>query len=353
MTKDAKLTRPWAAIFAKALDQPGDGAMLVASKLRSRRRLRLVEQASDLFLLTGDDGAASEPQTRFHFAAGAFVGEGKGLPVDNWKRAEVELVLSERRFLFPRFQAPRKASEFLDAIVRSQIDRLTPWTRAEAEAGFATEPLAGDETAVTLAAASKVALAPYVEAARARGAGSVIVFAARLDDAPIRVCAREVSRDARARSYRRALVATLASAALFAAGSSALESWFSDQRQTAQAEIARRVAAMQAITDSAAHDPQLTTLLQRKRDFPPAVVILEALARALPDDSYLTQLRISGARLEIDGVSRSASSLVALLEQTEPLQRAQFSAPTTPAVAEGAEEFHIAADIATATAQRP
>lgn len=353
MTKDAKLTRPWAAIFAEALDQPGEGAMLVVSKLRPRRRLRLVEQASDLFLLAGGDAGAAERQARFRFAAGAFVGEGKALSAGNWKRAEVELVLSERRFLFPRFQAPRKASEFLDAIVRSQIDRLTPWTRAEAEAGFATEPLAGDETAVTLAAASKVALAPYVGAARARGADSVIVFAARPDDAPIRVCAREVNRDVRARNYRRALVATLASAALFAAGSCGLESWLSDQRQAARAELARRVAAMQTIADSAAQDPQLAALLQRKRDFPAAVVVLESLSRALPDDSYLTQLRISGARLEIDDVSRSASSLVAVLEQTEPFQRAQFSAPTTPAAAEGAEEFHIAADIAAATAPRP
>ena len=161
------------------------------------------------------------------------------------------------------------------------------------------------------------------------------------------------TRDARARSYRRALVVALATTVLFALGSSAVESWSSDQRQTAQAEIARRIAAMRTSADGAAQDPQLAALLQRKRDIPPAVVILEALSRALPDDSYLTQLRISGARVEIDGVSRSASSLVALLEQTAPFKRAQFSAPTTPAAAEGAEEFHIAADIATATAPRP
>jgi general secretion pathway protein L len=326
--------------------------MLVAATLRPRRRLRLVEQASDLFSLTRGGDRVPESPTRLRFAAGAFVAEEGGLAADNWKRAEVELVLLDSRFLFPQFQAPRKASGFLDAIVRSQIDRLTPWSRAQAEVGFATAPSPSDETTVTLAAASKAALDPYVEAARARGADSVVVFAARLGDAPIRVCAREVNRDARARSYRRALVAALAAAVLFALGSSALESWFSDQRQTAQSEITRRIAAMRTSADGAAQDPQLAALLQRKRDNPPAVVILEAIARALPDDSYLKQLRISGARLEIDGVSRSASSLVALLEQTEPFQRAQFSAPTTPSAAEGAEEFHIAADITSATAPR-
>jgi general secretion pathway protein L len=327
--------------------------MLVVAKLRPRSRLRLVEQASDLFLLVGGDGRVADPQMRFRFAAGAFVADGRGSAVGNWKRAEVELVLLDRRFLFPQFQAPRKASEFLAAIVRSQIDRLTPWSRAQAEAGFATAPSAGDETTVTLAAASKAGLDLYVEAARARGADSVVVFAARPDDAPIQVCVRAVNHAARARSYRRALAAALAAAVVFALGSSALERRFSDQRQAAQAEVARRIAEARTSADGAAQDPQLAALLQRKRDNPPAVVILEAVSRALPDDSYLKRLRISGARLEIDGVSRSASSLVALLEQTEPFQRAQFSAPTTPAVAEGAEEFHIAADIATTKAPRP
>ena len=181
----------------------------------------------------------------------------------------------------------------------------------------------------------------------------MVVFAARPDNAPIRVCAREVNGDARARSYRRALVAALAAAAVFAMSSSALDSWFADQRQTAQAEISRRAAAMRTIVDSSAQDPQLAALLQRKRSIPPAIVILEAVSRALPDDSYLTQLRISGARLEIDGVSRSASSLVALLERTEPFRGAQFLAPTTPAALEGAEAFHIAADIAAARGAAP
>ena len=340
-------------MLAEALDQPAEGAMLAVARLRPRRRLRLVEQRSDVFRLTSGEGRAAEPERLFRFAAGAFVAEGKAKSAGDWRRAEIELVLSERRFLFPQFQAPRKAAEFLDAIVRSQIDRLTPWTRAQSEVGYASAASTGDETTVTVAAASKAALDPYVDAARALGADLVVVFAMQPGGATIRVCVRDVNRAARARSYRRALVAVLAAAALFASGSATLESWLSDQRRTAQADVARRIAAMRTGADRATQDPQLAALLQRKRDIPPAVVVLEALSRALPDDFYLTQLRISGGRLEIDGVSRSASSLIALLEQTAPFQRAQFSAPTTPAVAEGAEEFHIAADIAAAKAPGP
>lgn len=337
-------------MLTKALDQPAQGAMVLASKLGRRRRLRLVEQADDLFFLVGGDRGV-DPRGRFRFAAGAWVAEGRSGAAGNWRRAEVEVVLAERRFLFPRLQAPRKATEFLDAIVRSQIDRLTPWTRAQAEAGFAIEPSSGDEATVTLAAAAKATLAPYVEAARARGAAAVTVYAARAEGAPIRVFGRDVAAEARARNARRVLAVALAAAVVFALGAATLENWLAGQRDATEVEIGRRVAALRANAGGAEEDAVLAALIKRKRDNPPDVVVVEALSRALPDDSYLTQMRISGARLEIDGVSRSASSLVGRLEQTEPLQRAQFSAPTTSAATDGAEQFHIAADIVAASAR--
>ena len=349
--RDATLTRSWAAKLAEAFGQPAEGAMALVAAWRPRRRMRLVEQGDDVFLLC-HDGAASAAQARFRFGAGGFVAEGRAASAVRWKGAEVELVLSERRFLFPRLQAPRKATAFLDAIVRSQIDRLTPWTQAHAEAGFSAE-LSGEETSVTVAAAAKTALAPYVEAARALGADVVVVFASRSDGAPIRVCVRAVNREARVRRYRQAMFGALVVSIVFGLGAAALEIWLAGQRQAAEAEIAHRVAEMQANAGGAAQDPQTEAALRNKRDVPADVVILEVLSRALPDDAYLTQLRISGTRLEIDGVSRSASSLVALIEQTAPFQRAQFSAPTTPAPADGAEQFHIAADIAAAPASRP
>ena len=56
-TKDAKLTRAWATVLFEAFNQPAAGAMLAISALRRRRRLRLIEQESDLFLLMGGDCA--------------------------------------------------------------------------------------------------------------------------------------------------------------------------------------------------------------------------------------------------------------------------------------------------------
>ena len=45
---------------------------------------------------------------------------------------QIELILARRRFVFRSLELPQQAADFLDAIVRSQIDRLTPWNPSQA-----------------------------------------------------------------------------------------------------------------------------------------------------------------------------------------------------------------------------
>ena len=75
-----------------------------------------------------------------------------------------EVVLRSERFLFRPLELPARASEFLDGIVRSQIDRLTPWSVAEAVFGCGKPVAAGsDRIVVTVAATPR---APVMEIMR-------------------------------------------------------------------------------------------------------------------------------------------------------------------------------------------
>jgi general secretion pathway protein L len=89
----------------------------------------------------------------------------------------------------------------------------------------------------------------------------------------------------------------------------------------------------------------LRALEKRKRTTPSSVIALEALSALLPDDTYVTELRIDGEKLQIVGMTSDAPSLIRLIEQSPHFARATFFAPTTRTPGTTKEQFHIDAQI--------
>jgi general secretion pathway protein L len=338
-------------------------------RLRSQREVQVIEEDQDTFLLRvagggpaerraaigrniGRKSVATAPDHRVRIVNGAIE---TPLPAD-WatllRGSRAEMVLRPHRFLFRPLELPKRAVEFLDGIVRAQIDRLTPWTAGEAIFSW-TPPadLPNDRIELTVAATARALVAPYVQAIAALGAASVAVLTvpgdAAPEAAPIRVFEQRARGVLQVDRIRRALVVLFVAtglAAVLAIGYSAIAA---DGLDAEQQELARKVAARRAALRAG---PEFATSAQRmlerrKHTTPSSVMVLEALSQILPDHTYVTEVRVEGDKLQLIGVTRDAPALIALIEQSAHFSRATFYAPTTRTPGEPGERFHIEAHI--------
>jgi general secretion pathway protein L len=113
------------------------------------------------------------------------------------------------------------------------------------------------------------------------------------------------------------------------------------------AEIERELMALRPAADAAlaareqAADAarMIASIAAQKRAVPASVALLEALSRALPDDTYLTSLQLSGRDLTIEGWSAAATRLAAPLEAE--FARVDWRAPLARDAESGLEHFQF------------
>jgi len=344
--------------FSRWIDSVAGTFKSIFDRLRSQREVELIEEAPDSFVLrqqrdsTGSNQSPSLPDHHVRFTNGVLDGS---LP-SNWatmlQGSRIEITLQSSRFLFRPLELPKRAVEFLDGIVRAQIDRLTPWTAHEAVFGW-TPPVEApnDRVALTVAATARALVSDYVKAIADLGAASVVVMTgvgeAAAQSAPIRVLeqrARGVLELDRIRRALRALFIFTGLAATISMGYSAIAT---DSLDAEQQELSRKIATRRAALRTG---PEFTVSAQRmlerrKQTTPSTVMVLEALSQILPDHTYVTELRVEGDKLQVVGVTRDAPALIALIEQSPHFTRAAFYAATTRSPGEPGERFHIEAQI--------
>ena len=278
------------------------------------------------------------------------------LPAD-WqtalRRSRIEIVLEPSHVMFRSLDFPRQAGDFLAGMLRAQIDRLTPWTATDAIFGWSPPtPIANERIELIFAATSKHKAQPLVQFVDELDAGSVTVFAETLvGEAPVKIRLFDKSlRGAIGQSVDvpRVLRTALLCGGLAAAASLVVAGYVGGTLQAEQQQLLRRISERRAslrLDANAAGGSGLALLAKRKQSTPSSVMVLEAISRVLPDNTYVTELRIEGDKIQVVGITQDAPSLIRLMEQSPQFTRATFFAPTTRDRNDPGERFHIEAHL--------
>ncbi|MEH2610415.1 PilN domain-containing protein [Bradyrhizobium sp. AZCC 1693] len=309
----------------------------------SPRVVRLVEGEDGGFAVEATGKADSMP-SRIAFADGALSAPNLA-PL--FRGSRVEIVLRPKRFLFRPLELPARAADFLEGIVRAQIDRLTPWSASEAVFGCSRPAASGSENITTMIAATtrKVATT-YVQAVSEFHPAAIAICTdiAERDAGRVKVFEQKARGHLDAARLSRALLVGLGVMAAAALASVTVAAYVADNLGGQEAELARQIsarrAAIRAGADGGDRSP-LAVLERRKHETASSVIMLEALSQLLPDHTYVTELHLAANKLQISGITRDAPSLIPLIEQSKHFTRATFYAPTTRAPSDPGERFHI------------
>jgi general secretion pathway protein L len=335
----------WIAAVARAIHW-------IAGRFMQQRQIWLIEGDGDTFTAQTAPmkKGVSLPDVSFQLA------NGRPSPpfTADWEAAlrgaSVEYLLKPEHVLFRSLDFPKRAVEFLDGMIRAQIDRLTPWTANDAVFGWsAPSDIANERIQLTLAATSKSKIQPLVQLASNLGAASVIAFAEPPsgDVAPEKLKVFETSLQSATgrrmdvpRILRIVLLGTGLATAISLVFAAYLGNMFDAEHQQLLHQIAERRASLR-LGQNAAGGSALSLLAKRKQTTPSSVMVLEAISRVLPDSTYVTELRIEGDKVQVVGISQDAPSLIRLMEQSPQFSRATFFAPTTRSQSDPGERFHI------------
>ena len=261
--------------------------------------------------------------------------------------SRVELALRADRFFFRPLEVPRRAADFLSGMVQTQIDRITPWTANEVVFGWsAPTEIAADRISVTVAAAPRAQIAPLTQALAELGVRSVVVTTTAPDGTAIKVL--DQSGAAEYGGIRRKLAAALLTMVALAVLAAAADIVVGNDLHRRQNEVSQRIAERRGVIlagNEAVANSALAQLERRKSASAASVIVLEALSNALPDNTYVTDLRVEGDKVQLVGFTQDAPSLIRLIERSPHFSRATFFAPTTRGPSDPGDRFHIEAQI--------
>lgn len=279
------------------------------------------------------------------------------------KDGDVDVLLPADELLIRTLEPlPAQSRPYLEGIVRHQLERLTPWRASDVLYTYHAAPASAEDSRliVTIAATARSLHRKLLESLNALQPRSMRLIYRNAD------AGRDVTIDvtgnggAAARAERVRWVVGLSAAALGAASLLAIGlltlAW--QNTNSTLAAVERDLADLRA--KLAASGPAVPTgdrdveaIFNRRLNTPVSVLALDALSESVPDDTFLTELRIAEGRVRMSGVSRSVSRLVPLLEASPSFAEPTFFAPTTRLPNNQGDRFHLDARLVPPGARKP
>ena len=271
-------------------------------------------------------------------------------PIKAFNHNRINVLLRQDKFLFRQLELPNCATEFLDGIVRSQLERLMPWNVAKAAYGW-SKPTESDNQrmVITIAATSTDTVKPIVNRFAEVGAQSICIFVISPDGDRIQIWDQKVQSYFQVDLIRRALVAIFLavtfSAAIAVSGSIIVGlSLAAKQNELTSRITEARTTTARLLHTQLSRGKAIDDFIRRKKNAPAAVITIDRLSKILPDDTYVSELRIEGDKIRVTGITHDAPSLIEKMEKSGSFSRATFFAPTTSSP-NATERFHIEAVI--------
>ncbi len=266
-------------------------------------------------------------------------------------RQGLVVMLCGRRAIVKPVTLPAGALNVAAAIVRNKIESLAPWPVEDAVWGYriAGEPEGGQFTLDVGITGRKGldALLAALSGAGLRVARLEIGVSAE-DENPIAV---DFQSDVRQRKARGAVRAVMGGVGFFALMIAAYGAWQAIASQSKLSAIDSRTAALtaslraQPTAVESGKALEAAKAVERKRNEPPVLVVLNGVTAGVPDDAWLNTLDYADGKLTMAGRGLSIPGIIQSLEDSEMFSDVNFAAPTQRDPDSEADMFSISASI--------
>jgi general secretion pathway protein L len=323
----------------------------LADRIGKRTPVRLVDVGGGAYAIEHADGKRDTIRVKI-------VPSGEGARLQPAESAaqladrDLDLVLPVDELLMRTLDPlPAESGQYLDGIVRHQLDRFVPWRADNVLYSYESGPVSetDDRLLVRVAATARTLHAPLIEAARAVNPRKVRLFypgvgqnggdiAIGVDDGG--------AGGARMGRLRLGVVAGLI--ALFVLSTAAFGYLIYAWQQTtdalaaaeqSEAKLRKQIGGRGNQETPATRD--LRAILTRKQAQPLTVLAIEELSSALPDDTWLSELQINDGQLRVTGTSQSVADLVPAVQNSQMFADATVFSPTTRLPNNEGDRFHL------------